>query len=164
MEISLPDKDAKLYGRLHVSILDLDLARYCVGVILKKKWHHQPWEKRGTIYLQQSTFMSALVIAYARPFTESRGWPNFPPDLKAFMTEENELHDKMMKLRNTVYGHSDSASYSVTPWRTPKFSTDIVGAPVFRISAQEATLLKRMIDKLNFAVRRRMAEIVPTND
>ena len=161
MEIHLPDNDAKLYGRLHVSSLDLDLAKYCVGVILKKGWHHQPWEKRGTVYLQQSAFMSALVTAYARPFTKSRGWPKFPPDLKEFDTEENKLHDQLMELRNTVYAHSDSKNYSIRPWRTPNFSTDIVGAPVLRISAKEAALLKRMIQKLQLAISRRMTEIAP---
>jgi hypothetical protein len=161
MEIHLPDDNAKLYSRLLVSSLDLDLAKYCVGVILKKGWHHQPWEKRGTIYLQQSTFMSALVTSYARPFTESRGWPKFPPDLRQFNSEENRLHGEMIELRNTVYAHSDSKNYSVRPWRTPNFSTDIVGAPALRISAEEAALLKRMIQKLQLAIRRRMTEIVP---
>ncbi len=161
MEIHPPDDDAKLYSRLHVSSLDLDLAKYCVDVILKKRWHHQPWEKRGAIYLQQSAFMSALVTAYARPFTESRGWPKLPPDLKEFTCEENKLHDQLIELRNTVYAHSDSKNYSIRPWRAPNFATDIVGAPVLRISAEEAARLKRMIQKLQVAIRRRMTEIVP---
>ena len=114
MEIHLPDDDAKLYSRLHVSSLDLDLAKYCVGVILKKGWHYQPWEKRGTIYLQQSTFTSALVTAYARPFTESHGWPKFPPDLKEFDGEENKLHDQLIELRNTIYAHSQQELFDKT--------------------------------------------------
>ena len=64
MEIQLQDVEAKLYRRLQVSSLDFDFAQYCVGVILKR--HYQPWEKRGTIYLQQSAFMSAFVIACQR--------------------------------------------------------------------------------------------------
>ena len=130
MEIQLQDVEAKLYRRLQVSSLDFDFAQYCVGVILKR--HYQPWEKRGTIHLQQSAFMSAFVIAYARPFTKSRGWPKFPPQLKEFDGEENVLHDHMIELRDTVYAHSDSSNYSVTPWRSRKFSTDIVGAPTLR--------------------------------
>jgi len=164
MEIILPDDDAKLYSRLHVSSLDLDFAQYCAGVILRKGWHYQPWEKRGTIYLQQSAFMSALVVAYTRPFKKSRHWPNFPPDLREFDGEENTLHDHMIELRDTVYAHSDSNNYSVTPWRSGKFSTDIVGAPAFRISAEEAALLNQMIDKLQLAIRRRMNQIVPVED
>ena len=164
MKIQLHGGEAKLYSRLHVSSLDFEFAEYCVGVILKKGWHYQPWEKRGTIYLQQSAFMSAFVIAYARPFTKSRGWPKFPPQLMEFDGDENILHDHMIELRNTVYAHSDSSNYSVTLWRSGKFSTDIVGAPALRISAEEAALLKQMINKLQLAIRRRMHQIVPVED
>jgi len=156
--------DAKLYSRLHVSNLDLNFAQYCVGVILRKEWHYQPWERRGTIYLQQSAFMSALVIAYARPFTKSRDWPDFPRQLMEFDSDENILHDHMIKLRNTLYAHSDSHNYSVRPWRSGKFSTDIVGAPALRMSAEEGALLKQMINKLQLAIRRRMSQIVPVED
>ena len=161
MEIRLPEGGAKLYSRLKVSSLDLDLAQYCVGVILKKGWHYQPWEKRGTIYLQQSAFTSALVIAYARPFTKSRDWPKFPPALKEFDSKENALHDRMIELRNTLFAHSDSNNYWVSPWRSGEFATDIVGAPAFRINAKDADLLKHMVDKLQDAIRRRMRQIVP---
>jgi hypothetical protein len=60
-----------------------------------------------------------------------------------------------------VFAHSDSKNYSVSPWRSEKFSTDIVTAPAFRISAVEAALLNHMIDKLQLAIRRRMNQIVP---
>jgi hypothetical protein len=76
LEIQLPDDDAKLYSRLYVSSLDLDLAKYSVNIILKKGWHYQPWEKRGTIYLQQSVFMSALT-------QEPLGWRPVQPGLIA---------------------------------------------------------------------------------
>ncbi len=161
MEIILPDDDAKLYSRLHVSSLDLDFAQYCAGVILRKGWHYQPWEKRGTIYLQQSAFMSALVTAYARPFKKSSsGLPNLPPELKEFSSEEDAFHERMIQLRDKVYAHSDSKSYSVRPWRTGTFSTDIVGAPELCINAKEAALLKQMVNKLQLAIRRRMSRIV----
>lgn len=160
MEIQLQDHDAKLYGRLYVSGIDLDFAKYCLNVILKKRWHYQPWEKRGTIYLRQSVFMSALVIAYARPFTKSRDWPRFPSHLMDFDSDETVLHEHMIKLRNTLYAHSDSSNYSVKPWRSGEFSTVIVGAPALCMSAEEAQLLKQMIDKLQLAIRRRMLQIV----
>lgn len=160
MEIHLRTDDAKLYSRLHVSSLDLGFVQYCVGVILKKGWHYRPWEKRGTIYQQQSAFMSAIVTAYARPFTKSFGWPKFPPELKEFNSGEDVFHLRMIELRNSVYAHSDSKNYSVRPWRSGKFSTDIVGAPELCISAKEALLLKQMVNKLQLAIRRRMSQIV----
>src|SRR5579863_10396206 len=54
--------------------------------------------------------------------------------------------------------HIHSKNYSIRPWRTPNFSTDIVGAPVLRISAEEAARLRRMIQKLQVAIRREMTE------
>lgn len=129
MEIKLKDRDARLYSRLYVSGLDFDFAAYCLGVLLKKGWHCQPWERRGTIYQQQSAFTSALVIAYARPFTKSKGWPHFPSELKAFDLEESAMHKHIMELRHTIYAHSDSKHYAVIPWRTEAFSTDILTAP-----------------------------------
>ena len=160
MEIRLGDGDAKLYSRLKVSSLDLDFAQYCLGVILKRRWHHQPWDKRGTIYLQQSAFTSALVVAYARPFTKSDGWPHFPPGLKRFDGAEDKLHDHMIELRHTVFAHSDSRNYSVSPWQSGKFSTDVVGVPAFRMSGEQAVLLNGMIAKLQLAIRRRMNQIL----
>ena len=161
MKIKLEEQDAKLYSRLHVSSLDLDFARYCLGVLLKKGWHYQAWEKRGTIYQQQSAFTSALVMAYARPFKTSKGWPRLPSELVDFDSEESALHQHLMTLRDTVYAHSDSEQYTVEPWRTKEFSTDILTAPWPRITAEEAALLKRMISKLQVAIVRRMREICP---
>jgi hypothetical protein len=164
MEIRLGDSDAKLYNRLNVSSLDLEFAQYCVGVILKKRWHLQPWDKRGTIYLQQSAFTSALVVACSRPFKGSRGWPKLPPGLVEFDSQENMLHSRIIDLRDSVFAHSDSKNYSVSPWQIGRFSTDIVGAPTLHISAEQAVLLKQMICKLQFAIRHRMNEIVPRED
>ena len=168
MEIHLQDDAAKKYGWLYVSSRDLELAQYYVGVILKKGWHYQPWEKRGTIYLQQSAFMSALVIAYARPFTKSRWGKKFSLDyvldvVKEFNSAENKFHERMMDLRDTVYAHSDSKCYSVTPWRNEEFSTDIVSAPALRINAEKAALLQQMIKKLQLAIDRMMSQIAPSS-
>src|SRR5664280_3312425 len=111
MKIKLEDQDAALYSRLYVSSLDLDFAGYCLGVLLEKGWHYQAWERPGRIYKQQSAFTSALVIAYGRPFTTSKGWPQFPAELKDFDLEESALHEHMMELRHTIYAHSDSKHY-----------------------------------------------------
>lgn len=161
MEIKLADKDSKLYSRLYISRLDLRFADYCLGILLKKGWHSQPWETRGTIYQQQSAFTSALVVAYARPFTKSKGWPAFPPELKDFDFEESNLHEYIMELRHTIFAHSDSKHYTVQPWRTEWVSTEILCAPWPKITAEQAALLKIMIGKLDMAIDRRMKQILP---
>jgi hypothetical protein len=161
VEIKLNKEDTDLYSRLHVSGLDLRSAGYCLGILLKNGWHHKPWECRYPVYEQQSAFTSALVTAYARPFTKSEGWPRFPLELKNFDVEETALHKHMMELRHSIYAHSDSKHYKVIPWRAEVFSTDIVGGPWQRITALEGALLRKMIAKLQVAIQRKMKEMVP---
>jgi hypothetical protein len=161
VETKLNEQDTALYSRLYVSGLDLSFAGYCLGVLLKKGWHHKPWERRGTIYEQQSAFTSALVTAYARPFTKSNHWPPFPLALKTFDTEESALHEHIIELRHSIYAHSDSKHYKVVPWRVDGVSSDLLSAPWPRITAQEGALLKKMIVKLQSAIRHKMKEMVP---
>lgn len=160
MELRLSEDDAKLYSKLYVSSSDISFARYCASVLLKKGWHAQPWERRGTIYQQQAAFTSALVTAYARPFTTSKGWPKLPSDMESsFDDREKALHEQLMELRHTVYAHSDSKSYSIRPWRSADFSTDIVGAPVLRITADDAKLFMSMSAKLLALIGERMESL-----
>ncbi len=148
MEVPLSAADRNLYSKLFVSSSDIAFARYCASVILKKGWHGRAWERRGTVYQQQAVFTTALVTAYARPFTQSKGWPELPQDLiAAYSGQEEALHNQLIRLRHTVYAHSDSASYSIRPWRSGDFSTDIVGAPVMRLTLEEATLFQAMSSK-----------------
>ena len=154
MEVQLSEENAKLYGKLFVSGRDIAFAKYCAGVLRKKGWHVQPWERRETIYLQQAAFMSALIIAYGRPFTRSKGWPEFPADLIVYSDREAALHERLMTLRHTVHAHSDSANYSIRPWRSGMFSTDLEGVPALRITLQEATIFQAMTSRLQTSIAR----------
>jgi hypothetical protein len=156
MEVLLTADDEKLYSKLYVSISDVEFARYCACVLLKKGWHSQPWERRGTIYQQQAAFTSALVTAYGRPFTNSKGWPKIPEELIRYNEQETKLHKNLITLRHTVYAHSDSENYSIRPWRSGDFSTDIVGAPTLRITSEDAQLFQVMTRRLIDGFRRKM--------
>src|SRR3954447_4554282 len=102
MEVPLTPGDAKLYSKLYVSIKDVEFAQYCASVLLKKGWHSQPWERRGTIYQQQAAFTSALVTAYGRPFKKSKGWPKIPAELIPYNEQEKKLHEHLIILRDKV--------------------------------------------------------------
>jgi hypothetical protein len=158
--VPLSAADKNLYSKLFVSRRDIALARYCASVILKKGWHGQEWERRGTVYQQQAVFTTALVTAYARPFTRSKGrkrWPDLPKDLvAAYSGPEKALHYRLIRLRHTVYAHSASASYSIRPWRSGDFSTDIVGQPVMRLALEEATLFQEMSGRLLKSISTKM--------
>jgi len=92
MEVQLNDHDAKLYGKLFVSRNDIGFAQYCASVLLKKGWHSQWWERRGTVYQQQAVYTSALVTAYGRAFTKSRMVEVTPPSYWRSTTRTNWLY------------------------------------------------------------------------
>jgi hypothetical protein len=165
MALPSNENDTKLYGKLYVSCMDINFARYCAGVLIKKGWHWQPWERRGTIYQQQAAFTSSLVISYIRPFTKSRGWSHPVSQLAVhgqhkkaaiYNTEEQILHTRLRKMRNQIYAHSDSTSYSINPHSCGDFITDIVAAPTMLITAKEAIMFQEMTTKLLFSISENM--------
>lgn len=162
MHLDFDDATQRLYSKLFVSCGDLSFARECAVYLLKNGWHYKPWEKRGGIYFRQSAFTTALIVAYARPFTQSRGWPKISKGLIAFARDERELHERMLLLRNQVYAHSDSAQYSIRPWSGGGLETDIVGAPFRSLEAKEVSALVDMIDKLLKALGRQLLELRST--
>jgi hypothetical protein len=162
MELDLKGFDKEEYGKLFVSVNDLNLASYCLKVIVQKKWHHQPWERRQATYQQQATYTTALIVAYGRVFTTSKGWERVSKELKrfdGFTDEESAVHNRMMELRHSVFAHSDSKNYSIRPFRNPELSSDVVREPTLRITAEESVLLNRMIRKLAKTFIERMSEI-----
>src|SRR3974390_2103789 len=94
--MQLSGDNKKLHDKLLVSQDDITFAQYCANVLLKKGWHDQPWERRGKVYEQQAVFTTALVTAYGRPFTKSKGWPRLPENLITYNHRENSLHEKLM--------------------------------------------------------------------
>lgn len=147
----LSERDGRLYSKLWVSSHDISFARYCAGVLLKKGWHAHPWERRGTIYQQQAAFTTALVTAYGRPFTHSKGWPDLPKRLIKYSEEEKALHQRLLVLRHGVYAHSDSSNYAIQPTgpatRYGRYAI-MIQEPSLRLTAEETALFQIMSEKL----------------
>jgi len=154
------EKIERLYKRLYISGEDLGMAAQFAAFILKKGWHFTPWERRGTIYLQQSAFTSSLIVFYARPFTRSDGLPDFPKKLLKYNDTENSLHDTIIKLRHKVYAHSDDSSYKVQPFSFNGFPTAILGAPFFKLSISEVETLQHMIGMTIAEIYRELQELI----
>ena len=143
------EEKQRLYERLYVAAEDLGLARQYTQHLLKKGWHSAPWERRGSIYMQQSAFVTALVVSYARAFTKSYGWPSLS---ESFLPEDQgatALHKRLMGLRHEVYAHSDSKHHKVQPWRINSRSlTDLRNAPFLRFTKDECELITEFIDRI----------------
>ena len=87
--------------------------------ILKKEWHYNPWERRGIYLLPAIRFYDRLGRILCEGFyPRSKGWPHLPKRLLRYSREEDALHKNILALRNSVYAHSDSESYSIRPWRS----------------------------------------------
>jgi hypothetical protein len=126
---------------------DLSMAQHYAGHLIKKGWHSAPYERRGSIYMQQSAFTTSLIVSYARPFTKSKGWPSFPKEFMNYDEGARSLHEKLMNLRHQVYAHSDSSQHSIRPFQiNDNQFVDIVGAPFLRLSKAECELVIRMIN------------------
>jgi hypothetical protein len=154
------EEKKRLYGRLFVSAQDLGFARQYARHLLKKGWHSAPYERRGTIYMQQSAFTTALVVSYARPFTTSHGWPKFPSEFISHDAAQAHLHEHFIGLRHQVYAHSDSSRYSVRPFRiSAEVLTDIVGIPFLLVTKDECEMLISMINRTRDLMRPQLKDL-----
>lgn len=154
------DESQRLFKRLYISGEDLAMARQFATFLIKKQWHQTPWERRGSIYMQQTAFTSALVIFYARPFTRSAGLPSFPKRLLRFDESEEALHKTLLTLRHKVYAHSDDESYEVRPISFGRgFQTAIFRPPHFKLSGDETKRAIVIIDKLLVGITSELSEL-----
>ncbi|MEA9588734.1 hypothetical protein VC279_02950 [Xanthomonas sp. WHRI 10064A] len=142
--------ESLLYQKLYISLSDLAMADTFASQLVKNGWHFVLWEtrRRWSTYMKQAAFTSAFITAYARPFTKSHGWPQFPMEIVRFNAADELLHKKIINLRNTVYAHSDSASHTVKPYRISGYPSAIVRSPPLRLTHDELLHVQRMISGL----------------
>jgi hypothetical protein len=146
-ELTFSDDDMRLYGRLDIARRDLYEAMAYGAFILKKGWKAKPWS-RGSTYLQQSAFVTSMVVAYGRAFTESRGWGYVSATMRAgFDADEAAMHAHIMKERHELYAHSQSSHYPVKPWKSD-YHSDIIQFQVREIAPHEIEMLQVMCRKV----------------
>lgn len=152
-------QDRLLYQKLYISRNDLSTAAFCCDRIIKMRWHHEPWSKRGTVYQQQTVFTTALIVSYGRVFTKSDGLPWLPRRLVRYNKDEKEFHARLLTLRDEVYAHSDAAHHMVRPVAMPGLKTAIVRSPTHRLTEAEAIMFRGMVSQLIESLNIRMDEL-----
>jgi len=158
--VSNNGKKKSLYERLYISANDFNMAKQYAEHLLKKGWYSAPYERRGSIYMQQSAFTTSLIVSYARPFTNSKGWPPFPDEFINYSEKEDQLHKKLISLRHQVYAHSDSNKYSIQPYKIDEdVLTDIVGEPFRMLSSDECKLVVKMISDIQSSLYPRLRKL-----
>lgn len=145
--LTFSDVDQKMYEKLDAARRDLYDSIAYGAFIIKKGWKAKPWG-RGSTYLQQSAFMTSMVVSYARAFATSYGWPKLPAAyLISFDAPESELHKRVLKLRNQLYAHTDSVNYPVKPYFS-EIHSDIIQFQVFEMPYQDIERLAGMCRKI----------------
>jgi len=160
-----PDRkkqDLLLYKRLYVAQEDFRQAASFAKFILKNGWHFKPWEKRRMTYMKQSAYTTALVVSYARPFTESRGWPRIPRRLVPYNQEQKALHKRILTLRNDVYAHTDVEKRDVRPFKIYGQPSAIEMLPQMRFTKEETERIIQMIRLANEAISNRLTQLIDT--
>ncbi len=119
--------------------------------------------------MQQSAFTTSLVVSYARPFKNSYGWPAFPNEFIRYNIDQTALHEQLIELRDQVFAHSDSAKYSIRPWRVDsELVVDIEGAPFLRLSKiqceEVVAMTTGIIHRLTPRLKELQAEIADGNE
>lgn len=145
--LTFSDLDQKMYEKLDAAARDLSDSIAYGAFIIKKGWKAKPWG-RGSTYLQQSAFMTSMVVSYARAFATSHGWPKMPTAyLNSFDAPEIELHERVLKLRNQLYAHTDSVNYPVKPYYSDLHS-DIIHFHVLEMPYEDIEKLAGMCRKI----------------
>lgn len=147
------------YQLLHVAQQDLSQAAFFADHLRQQGWHAEPWEGSWQDYLHQGAYMTAMVVAYARPFTGSRGWPKFPARLLRLDAEQKLLHERLLQLRNELYAHSDVAARRARPIMFKGKPNAIEALPPMRMSATELLAVRKLILTISQGVNARLEEL-----
>lgn len=163
IEAERTSKERAQYQLLHASEDDLHQASFFAAHLLKKGWHSEEWERRGTTYLQQAAFTTALVVAYARPFTQTKSGVKLPDRIRSgFSADQKALHHRIMQLRNELYAHTDVPKRGIRPLSIDGYPTAIEYRPSMRLSQEDVCRLQVMIQQVRVAIAQKKAQLIRT--
>jgi hypothetical protein len=137
------------FAALQAAQTDMRQASFYAQHLQKKGWHHEPAKCRNSIYVQQSAYVTALMISYARPFTRNFGWPSLTKVLAPIPDELKVMHKSLITLRNQVYAHTDSSLHSVKAISIKSTKTAILGFPDMKLSAEQVGLTIKLINLMS---------------
>ena len=152
----------RLYRRLYLSYNDLDEAKATVDELLRARLPLPRQDPPSALLMALTT---ALVVAYARPFVNSRGESKFAERsvpgslLSVLSSRQREAHNYLLNIRNREVAHSDADRSEIYL----KLYPDGHGA-IFRVARapflrSELRDIQRIITKLIKEVDRRCEEL-----
>lgn len=149
------------YKLLHVAEEDLRQANFYAAHMIKRGWHFEPFERRSSVYMQQSAFATGLATAYSRPFTKSRNRSILSGKfLSEFTSDQKILHRKILNLRNTIYAHSDLTKRYISPVIIDGFATAVQDFTSMKFTKDELTKFLSMIEIISSKIRIRKESLL----
>src|SRR5450830_325797 len=148
----------RLYRRLWLSRIDLEEANASIDEILTRNLPY-PRRKAPSPILQALT--TALVVAYARPFVNSRGQSlaaerTVPGSLlRVLSSRERALHDELVDIRNREVAHSDADILEISIELFSDGDGGICKVARNPLRRPELRALHRVIEKLEGEIERR---------
>lgn len=107
-------------------------------------------------YENMNALTTALIVSYSRPFTQNEGQGSAIPSLprkimKIYNDLENELHYKILGLRNKAVAHSDADLFDAHLSRS-EFDGSLVPTyidyPLEYFNQDKLVLFQKMVEKL----------------
>lgn len=137
-------------ARLSISLADLRQAGRFVSFILRRKLHTK--SQTDYVKLLHLAFHTSMVISYSRPFGANRGLHKGKASLKSLVDrvltpDEIALHEKILDLRNTAYGHSDASSHLLPQFDYTKPGFKLMKDPFIPLNHDQTRQLNAIIGK-----------------
>jgi len=143
-------------SRLNLFLMDFRDAQKFVHYIIRRKLHTVK-NDRAVATVVHLAFNTSLVVAYSRPFHKSndqirdgkkvRVWLRDAVDSVIDTPADKALHNKVIKLRDATFAHSDSAAREIEGFNYEQNSILFYKAPVEVITREETQQLGKMIEK-----------------
>jgi hypothetical protein len=152
----------RLYRRLYLSRTDLEEAKATVEELLRARIPLPRNDLPSPLLMALTT---ALVVAYARPFVNSRGQSSFAEKslpgslLRVLTSKQRDIHDYLVNVRNREVAHSDAERSEIYLKLYPDGHGAILRVARSPFLRAELRSIHRIISKLDEEVDRRCTEL-----
>lgn len=143
-------------SRLNLFLMDFQDAQKFARYIIRRKFHAVR-NDRAVAKLVHLAFNTSLVVAYSRPFHKSndeirdgkkiRVWLRDAVDSILDTAADKAVHDKVIKLRDETFAHSDSAAREIEGFNYEGNTVLFYKGPLEVITREETLRLGKMIEK-----------------
>jgi hypothetical protein len=152
----------RLYRRLYLSYNDLDEAKATIEELLRARL---PLPRKDPPSALLMSLTTALVVAYARPFVNTRGESKFAERsvpgslLRVLTSKQREAHNYLLNVRNREVAHSDADRSEIYLKLYPDGHGAILRVARSPFLRTELMDIQRIIMKLMKEVDRRCEEL-----